>query len=284
MAALTAETIEFYRPAELPGVEVLLAQHSSRRWRWFHETYSICSIISGYGSVEWDYRGRHHRSVVGHVQLYEPGDVHVNRSHLFDCEFRVLFLSADAMKAAADELGCSTPHWKLFNTADAGLHRSLVAFHAAAERKEDPLEVQSRFAACIRRLLSEFTEDKPPRSGRPARHALLRARDFIHASWSRPVALDDLCRVARLSRYHLARAFAAEFGLPPHAYQMQLRVHSAKQLLAADDSLADVAAATGFCDQSHFTRHFRRLVGVTPSRYVQMVTRRESRPNDGMTS
>jgi len=251
------------RPAELPGVEILLAQHSSRRWCWFHETYSICTVISRRGAK------------VGHVQFYEPGDAHSNAKVLHDAEFRVLFISPERARAAAEELGCPAPRWKVFATADAQLHGSMVAFHSAIESQADRLEVESRFAACTRRLFGDFAEKSPAPVRRPARGALLRARDVIRAAYSKPLALDDLSRVAHLSRYHFARAFAAEFGLPPHAYQMQLRVRRAQHLLGTGNSMAEVAAETGFCDQSHFTRHFKRLVGVTPSRYAQMVTRRE---------
>jgi AraC-like DNA-binding protein len=72
-----------------------------------------------------------------------------------------------------------------------------------------------------------------------------------------------------MSRFHLARGFAREFGLPPHAYQIALRVERARALLARGLRAVDVAAAVGFADQSHFARHFTRAVGVTPGRYAR---------------
>ena len=75
--------------------------------------------------------------------------------------------------------------------------------------------------------------------------------------------------VARLSPYHFARQFKAATGLPPHQYVTARRVERAKQLLqgAGGLSLAEVAARAGFSDQSQFTRHFKRHVGVTPGRF-----------------
>jgi AraC family transcriptional regulator len=78
-----------------------------------------------------------------------------------------------------------------------------------------------------------------------------------------------MAAVARLSPYHFARQFKAATGLPPHQYVIARRVERAKQLLQAGTghSIAEVAARAGFSDQSQFSRHFKRLVGVTPGQF-----------------
>ena len=83
------------------------------------------------------------------------------------------------------------------------------------------------------------------------------------------ISLTELAARVHLSRYHLVRAFQAEVGLPPHAYQTQLRVHRARRLLLSGHSVAEVAARTGFVDHSHLSRHFTRLVGIPPGRYAR---------------
>lgn len=72
-----------------------------------------------------------------------------------------------------------------------------------------------------------------------------------------------------MSPFHLARSFTAHTGVAPHAYQLHLRVGRARALLAEGAAPAEVATRTGFCDQSHLGRHFRRLVGVTPGAYAR---------------
>jgi AraC family transcriptional regulator len=81
--------------------------------------------------------------------------------------------------------------------------------------------------------------------------------------------LEQMAAVARLNPHHFARQFKAATGLPPHQYVISRRVERAKQLLQAgtDLSLAEVAACAGFANQSHFSRHFKRLVGVTPGQF-----------------
>jgi len=92
------------------------------------------------------------------------------------------------------------------------------------------------------------------------------------ANRSRPTSWASshlLAAVARLSPYHFARQFKVATGLPPHQYVIARRVERAQQLLRAgtDLSLAEVAAHAGFSDQSQFSRHFKRLVGVTPRQF-----------------
>jgi AraC-like DNA-binding protein len=81
--------------------------------------------------------------------------------------------------------------------------------------------------------------------------------------------LHDLSRVAGLSRFGLVHAFTREVGLSPHAYQVHVRVERARVLLKQGCSPATVATTMGFADQSHFTRHFKRILQVTPSQYAK---------------
>jgi AraC-like DNA-binding protein len=79
-------------------------------------------------------------------------------------------------------------------------------------------------------------------------------------------SLDQAARQAGLSPFHLHRLFVARFGIAPHAFVIRERVRLALAALEAGEGPAGAAAWAGFTDQSHFTRHFRRAVGVTPGR------------------
>eukprot|EP01035_Chromulina_nebulosa_P040655 gene40656-54975_t len=78
-----------------------------------------------------------------------------------------------------------------------------------------------------------------------------------------------LAAVAGLSVFHLAHSFRAATGFSPLAYRNQRRVIAARQMLRDGGEIADVAAAVGYADQSHLTRHFQRIVGASPGRYAQ---------------
>jgi AraC family transcriptional regulator len=118
-------------------------------------------------------------------------------------------------------------------------------------------------------LLRHFAA--PGRAGaRPGgvlpRHRLRAVTEYIREHLDAELSLDHLAAVAHMSPYHFARLFKNSTGLPPHQYVIARRVERAKELLRDRDRLplAEVAVETGFSNQSHFTHHFKRLVGVTP--------------------
>jgi AraC-like DNA-binding protein len=84
-----------------------------------------------------------------------------------------------------------------------------------------------------------------------------------------PFRRDELSAIAGLSPFHLVRSFTRRFGLPPHAYQIHVRVERARALLTTGMPPVQVASSVGFADQSHFTRHFRRINNVTPANYAR---------------
>jgi AraC family transcriptional regulator len=85
--------------------------------------------------------------------------------------------------------------------------------------------------------------------------------------------LAELAGVVGLSEFHFARKFRTEFSCPPHAHLMRKRIDRAKaQLARGNIPLKVVAASSGFSDQSHMTRLFRRLLGMTPAEYRNAAT------------
>jgi AraC family transcriptional regulator len=112
-------------------------------------------------------------------------------------------------------------------------------------------------------------ESQAPAQGHQSR-AVAHALQFIHAHYTRDLSLNEIAKAVSLSPFHIARLFKQSLGVSPHQYLIQLRVNSARSLLAAgsgERSLAEVASAVGFADQSHLTRHFKRIVGVTPRQF-----------------
>ncbi|MFI6788001.1 helix-turn-helix domain-containing protein [Nonomuraea sp. NPDC050383] len=98
-----------------------------------------------------------------------------------------------------------------------------------------------------------------------------RAREMLHASWTDPPDLQEPAAAAGITPFALLHSFRRAYGLPPHAYVVQLRVRQARKLLEGGMPPAQTAVATGFCDQSHLARHFRRIVGATPRAYQRGV-------------
>lgn len=273
MGANLSERIEYRRVPEMPGVEALLVERCARSWRVYHETYSICSLVdlSG-GETHWTYRGKLHSSRAGGLMLMEPGEVHANPPRSVPlADFQAVFIAPTLVERAALEMGMAMPrpHLKFAHVADPACFATFARFHATLEDGCSSLERESSFANCLRLLCEQCSETGTPVFQQATRSTLLRARELIRTEYSRPIRLDEVAAAIGVSRYHAVRAFANKFGMPPHAYQIRVQVEKARNLLAAGVAPARVAAAVGFADQSHFTRHFKKIVGVTPGTYAR---------------
>jgi AraC-like DNA-binding protein len=96
-------------------------------------------------------------------------------------------------------------------------------------------------------------------------------RDRIILEPEQDFRVDELSQNIYRSKYHMIRSFKKAVGLTPHRFQVQLRIRRAKELLLSPSfvSIAEVASATGFCDQSHFIHSFKTVVGMTPTDYIR---------------
>ncbi|HKK46051.1 MAG TPA: AraC family transcriptional regulator [Balneolaceae bacterium] len=92
---------------------------------------------------------------------------------------------------------------------------------------------------------------------------------YLEAHFTEELSLDELAEKVELSKYQLIRRFREEEGTTPWKYIIQQRVEKAKQLLEQGVSPGQVAAETGFYDQSHFSKSFREETGQTPKEYQE---------------
>lgn len=107
----------------------------------------------------------------------------------------------------------------------------------------------------------------PVRRGLPPR-AFRRVLEYILAHLAEDISNPVLAELVGLSPSHFSRAFKQSAGVSPHSYVLQSRVERVKHLLVETRlPLAQIAISVGFADQSHCTRWFRELVGVTPGRF-----------------
>jgi AraC-like DNA-binding protein len=265
------ERIEVWRPGDLAGVELRrgfsVREPYPRHW---HEEYQFCLIESGGG--ELFYRGTHHATPRASLFVVHPGEVHSNRTET-GCSFRSIYvdpeLVRDALSAAAGRAQ-SLPFFPDPLVFDAEIVAAYDALHRAAERPATALERESLLLDLLTRLAARHARERLRAQAVKRDHrAVRRARDYLVEHHARNVSLAELARVASLSPFHLTRLFARETGMPPHAFQTQLRVAAAKRLIRAGSPLSAVAACVGFADQSHLIRHFKRLTKITPGEYLK---------------
>jgi AraC-like DNA-binding protein len=134
-------------------------------------------------------------------------------------------------------------------------------------------------ATTIRSMLEQLLLCSIPiAAGRVPRFSrLTRVRTFLQTHVSEPVSIEHLARMSALSECHLISAFRFEFGLPPHAYHLRLRLAAACEALARGMAVASVAYEYGFADQSHLSRKFKSVYGVSPAAWANASARTFSR-------
>jgi len=96
-------------------------------------------------------------------------------------------------------------------------------------------------------------------------------KEYIHNHLHQDLKLQEMAAIAQISPYHFLRLFRQSVGVTPHQYISQCRLNQAKYLLQHSElSIIEVATQTGFCDQSHLTRYFKRMIGITPKQLLQL--------------
>jgi AraC-like DNA-binding protein len=113
---------------------------------------------------------------------------------------------------------------------------------------------------------------KPSRTGCETQ-PLKAVVDYMHANFSSAISMAELAAVAGLSEFHFMRVFRKHFGLSPHTYVTQIRLHAARRSLQSGLSGTEAAAEAGFFDQSHLVRHFKRVYGITPTQFAAAAKR-----------
>jgi transcriptional regulator GlxA family with amidase domain len=140
--------------------------------------------------------------------------------------------------------------------------------HRALEEQSSALERESRLLWTLAHLIVRYADDHPHIQPLTKEHtSIQRVRSYLDEHYADNVSLEHLAAIAQLSPFHLLRSFRNHVNLPPHAYQMQVRIMRARQMLRTGMPCVDTALAVGFADQSHFTKHFKRIMGVPPGLY-----------------
>jgi AraC-like DNA-binding protein len=99
-----------------------------------------------------------------------------------------------------------------------------------------------------------------------------RAVKHIRNNFERKLTLEELADISHLSKFHLLRTFKSELGMPPHAFQIQLRLNEARKKLLRGEEALDVALSLGFADQAHFMNAFKRYTYLTPKKYQKQLS------------
>ncbi|MGE4195073.1 MAG: helix-turn-helix domain-containing protein [Pseudodesulfovibrio sp.] len=266
----TNAEVRFWRDPDLPGVEVRRSSYHEEAFRTHvHAEYSIGFIETGRTTFELD--GIPHAAATGQLVFIGPNQAHACNPDLGSgMTYRMFYIDPKWLIAMAGEVfgtGHEPPRFPAPVVDDRQLADILLALYQAIAEGADRLEKESLLVQMLADALTRHAEPGRPTEPSGGEETVEIIKTYLADNLAEKVSLDDLARAANLSRYHLLRVFQAGAGLPPHAYQNQLRVDLGRQLLAKGHPVSEVALEAGFADQSHFTRVFRKYTGATPRQY-----------------
>ena len=259
----STDRVRFCRPGRLPGLELVEASYQRRAFPVHsHEEYVIGVITRGRERLA--VRGTKLTANPGDFILVEPNEPHSNEAiDAEGLEYRVFYVPRAMVAEAFGDV-------RFQDNVLAGkrLGRRWTALHRRMMRGAEDLELEGHFFALLGEIL-ELAGSLDAASRPPEQAKVALARAYLDTRFAEPVSLGDLAAHVGLSPYHLLRSFRDQIGITPGAYQIQLRVLEARRRLRDGAAIAATATDLGFADQSHLSRHFQRIMGTSPGRYLQ---------------
>ena len=271
-----SEKTKVWRIPELAGLEMLRAKYKSQSFPLHsHQRYAIGVIEAG--ALGYYYRGENVVASPGNINLCIPGEIH-NGHGVTDegWTYRMFYLDPKLLQQAAAEVSghpADLPFFKDGVIQDYELAKDIQRLHVKLEQQNTSLlEQESLLIWTLGKMILRHADDPPVlyRTGKE-HESVAQIKNYIEAHFAENISIDELTEITQLSRFHMIRVFKESVGIPPHAYLRQVRIQQAKSMFFSGKSIVDIAAETGFADQSHLTRWFKRLWGFTPGQYSNSV-------------
>ena len=267
----SVQTPKFWRDPALPFIEARKIQDGRHICyaRHAHETFSIGSITGGTCTY---LNGLHSELIsVGAVVVINPGDVHAcNPVDRQSWSYHMMHVDPHWLACRQREAG-----WYLasgFRPFATRLTTEPLLFDGLSQLYSILVDGQAGAQQKIDRATSFFTDlacmfDPRIISGGRSKPGLERLADYIRENCTKSLTIEDMCVIGGLSSAHMTRLFKAQYGMTPHAYQINCRVEYSRAQLRHGRAIAEVAVEAGFSDQAHLQRVFRQMTAATPGQY-----------------
>jgi AraC-like DNA-binding protein len=276
MKRVNQETLHFFN---LPGLQGLQAVHginvANEFRRHVHNRFCIGIVLKGTRVI-----------CCGNMSItipedslfvINPGESHACKSRHGGHSYFTVCIEAESMKASASQISgkeSAVPYFKNILLCDKELVSEIRRFFSLVVNTCSSLERESVQSSLLSTLIMRYGNEPPiPRQTGSHDGSIKRVCEFIRMYYSQDLLLKQLSREACLSPFYFQRLFLENTGISPHDYLIQFRIKKAQEFLAKGHSIAGVALDTGFVDQSHFTRSFKRVTGITPGVYISQCKR-----------
>ncbi|WP_051326288.1 helix-turn-helix domain-containing protein [Glycomyces tenuis] len=254
---------EPWTPTGMPDLVLMASPPQAYR----DNLHSELKLVWCSGGYEIERRGRRYSAGTEQLIALHAGEAHSGRPDLEGgaaSEWRIICVPPTLVDAVADPDDLRFEPPVIDDGGIARLFRSVFdLFESPVSHAEQRAGLYELVAA-----LTPFAAPAEAPSFDPVDDAALRrAQDHLSGRMADNVTLDELADVAKVNKFRLVRACTARFGLAPHTLHLRMRLDHARRLIRDGARLSDIAHATGFYDQAHFSRTFTRAFGLTPSAY-----------------
>ncbi|MFH0925759.1 MAG: AraC family transcriptional regulator [bacterium] len=273
MKRKTPDKIRFFEFPDMNYVQVVWAKAITNDFpRHIHKTYCIGIIDEGAREIIIKNRS----IIIPEKSLFilNPGVPHQCRS--FESKlhsYRIICVTTRFMKDLVNQIAETDqpiPYFPDIIFSDERVLTLINKFLLFLKEKKPLMEREEVILALCSRLVLNYAEFPPSVPEINTRQEIIREIcKYIEKNYPRDLSLSKIARKAGLSPFHFQRLFLKEIGISPHDYLVQLRIKKARELLLNGLDIIGVALDTGFADQSHFTRCFKKIMGVTPGRFFK---------------
>jgi AraC-like DNA-binding protein len=230
-----------------------------------HDTYAVGSTLAGVQS--FNYRHSRRDSLPGNTMVLHPDEAHDGQAGTDEgFQYRMIYVEPALFQAVLQ--GRALPFIEGGVTTDSRLAAATQNLLQHVYATIEPLEHSEAIAELA--LAMETVAGTPARLPKGDFLAARRAHDYLQAYRAQVVTLGDLEAATGRDRWSLSHDFRMFYGTSPYRFQTMRRLDTVRRMLLHGTSLADAAAAAGFADQSHMTRHFTKTFGLTPGRWLRI--------------
>jgi AraC-like DNA-binding protein len=276
---MISERLKLYRSPGAVGVELMDVTSSDRCWRVVHDRYCVAICVAG--ATEYRYRARAFTKTAGVVTLHEPGEAYSARRQHGLGAATVFSIDPATFTGWDSREPLEARHFVPGPGAEPALIRRWSQLAKAIRTSRSSQDVEAALGSAMAEIFASRAEGAWS-SGSNARGSNARADKKEHRAVAyvkarlqegvhEKISLEQLATEVGLHKLYLLGVFRDQVGVPPHTYQLQIRVARARSLLSDGARIGDVVTKLGFSDQSHLSRHFRRAFGVPPGTYAALI-------------
>lgn len=209
----------------------------------------------------------------GDIIIFNPQDPHAcEQVDGRKLDYRCINIEPKVMREYVREVTGQAylPRFSTHVLYQSELVSSLHDLHQLILEEQSDFSKEETLLLLLDQLLKDYADMEPPKAEQNVTLEIRQLCEYMDAHYMKNISLNELSGLSGISKYHLLRLFTRQKGISPYRYLETIRINQAKRLLEHGVLPIDVAAQTGFSDQSHFTNFFKKLIGLTPKQYLRI--------------